>query len=208
MSFAGRDASEIEALHTDRYLEALLAQRDLGSSPGPHPRSAAVAGPIAAASTAAGSAPADSGPDETAAVANEGHVDPAIAFAAARLGRDLVRVHPSFRFEERLARRLADIAAAMRLPAAAGAEGSAVPVIPFPFGAESDPAADAFVAPGPAFPRPVLIGGAVASAAISLAGAALVAWRLGRPGADPMTRAIRAAHQLRDATLPARTRLD
>ena len=32
--------------------------------------------------------------------------------------------HPSFRFEERLAARLAEAAAAMRLPAAAGAEGS------------------------------------------------------------------------------------
>jgi hypothetical protein len=45
-------------------------------------------------------------------------------------------------------------------------------------------------------PRPLLIGGALTSAAISLAGAAFVAWRLARPGcaASPMARAVRAAH--------------
>ena len=183
MSFHNRDAIEVEALHTDRYLEALLAQRDRGDP---------------------GTGDADDAPLAPADVT----VDQAIATVAARLGRDLVRVHPSFRFEERLARRLAGVAAAMHLPAAAGAEGSVVPVIPFPFGPHDDPAADELVPGGTALPRPVLIGGAVASAAISLAGAAFVAWRLGRPGADPMARAARAAHQLREATRPVRVRLD
>ena len=41
--------------------------------------------------------------------------------------------------------------------------------------------------------RPLLIGGALTSAAVSLAGAVIVAWRLSRP-AHPMVRAIRAAH--------------
>src|SRR5207247_6344520 len=47
-------------------------------------------------------------------------LDPAIRFAAGRLSSDLARVHPSFRFEERLAARLAEVAARMRLAAAAG----------------------------------------------------------------------------------------
>jgi hypothetical protein len=46
----------------------------------------------------------------------------------------------------------------------------------------------------------LLIGGALTSAALSIAGAAFVAWRLGRPGraATPMARAARA---VRDARL-------
>ncbi len=38
--------------------------------------------------------------------------------------------------------------------------------------------------------RPLLIGGALTSAALSLAGAAYVAWRLNRPPASPMARAV------------------
>jgi hypothetical protein len=116
--------------------------------------------------------------------------DPRVAAAAGALQRDLVRVHPSFRFEERLARTLADVAAAMRLPAAAGAEGAGVAVVAFP-GERADPSTidpaadelDAELEPAGALPRPVLIGGAVASAALSIAGAAIVAWRLGRGSA-------------------------
>jgi hypothetical protein len=186
MTFAGRDGSEVDALRTDRYLEALLAQRD---------------------GRAAGAAD-DARADDAAAPAARG-VDPAVGSAIERLGRDLVRVHPSFRFEERLARRLAEVAAAMRVSAAAGAEGAIVPVIPFPSDL-ADPAADVdpSTAGGQGVRRPVLIGGAVASAAISIAGAAIVAWRLGRPGADPMARAVRAANQLRGTTRPDRLRLD
>ncbi|HVA87774.1 MAG TPA: hypothetical protein VNF73_15830 [Candidatus Saccharimonadales bacterium] len=48
-------------------------------------------------------------------------------------------------------------------------------------------------------PRPLLIGGALTSAAISIAGA-WVAWRRGRPPVAPMARAVRAVHR----TGPAR----
>ena len=154
----GRDAQEVDALVTDRYLEALLAA---------HARGADVA-------------PAADRPS------------PDIARAADRLARDLLRLHPSFRFEEALAARLADAAARMRLAAAAGAEGSVVamparggPITPFP-GADADDAGH------PAFGRPLLIGGALTSAALSIAGAAYVAWRLNRAPADPMARAVRA----------------
>jgi hypothetical protein len=47
--------------------------------------------------------------------------------------------------------------------------------------------------------RPAVIGGVLTSAAISLAGAAYVAWRRSRPPADPMARAIRAAARRRTA---------
>jgi hypothetical protein len=123
--------------------------------------------------------------------------DPADAIRATadRLARDLPRLHPSFRFEEALAARLADVAARMRLPAAAGAERLVVPL----------PGGD----PGPGFPdrgvederawrdhRPLIIGGALTSAALSIAGAAYVAWRL-RPAASPMARAARAVARTR-----------
>src|SRR6188474_1062229 len=55
----------------------------------------------------------------------DANLDPALRRASDRLRRDLTRVHPSFRFEERLAVRLAEVAAAARLPQAAG-EGGAV----------------------------------------------------------------------------------
>ncbi len=120
-------------------------------------------------------------------------VDPRVRLAVRRLSADLVRVHPSFRFEERLAARLAETAARMRLQAAGGENV----VVPVPFGSIR-PAAipDATLGsreaghPGNVVPRPVLIG--VTSAAISLAGAAYVAWRRGRVPLSPMARAVRA----------------
>ncbi|HEX2755925.1 MAG TPA: hypothetical protein VHM48_10700, partial [Candidatus Limnocylindrales bacterium] len=47
--------------------------------------------------------------------------------------------------------------------------------------------------------RPLLIGGALTSAALSIAGAAFVAWRLGRPGraSTPMARAARVVRTAR-----------
>ena len=45
--------------------------------------------------------------------------------------------------------------------------------------------------------RPLLVGGALTSAALSIAGAAYVAWRLSRPGTDPMARAVRAVSKTR-----------
>src|SRR4029453_15093262 len=53
-------------------------------------------------------------------------LDPALRRASDRLRRDLTRVHPSFRFEERLALRLAEAAPAARPPQAAGESGSVV----------------------------------------------------------------------------------
>ena len=45
--------------------------------------------------------------------------------------------------------------------------------------------------------NPLLIGGALTSAALSLAGAAYVAWRLRRPVGTPMARAVRAVARTR-----------
>jgi hypothetical protein len=114
----------------------------------------------------------------------------AVRAVSRRLATDLPRFHPSFRFEERLALRLAEVAASMRLPVAAGAEGAIVPIRELrPAGQEplrsaaDDDRAD---------PR-LLIGGAVAASALSLAGA----WLAWRRRTSPMTRAVRAAHHLR-----------
>jgi hypothetical protein len=187
-----RDAAATEALLTDLYLDALLAGVVLDA-------------------VAAGT------PDDPA-----GQLDPAARRAADRLRHDLVRVHPSFRFEERLATRLAEAAVAMRVPIAVGAEGRLVAFRPGPpvdidngvnpSDADSDrseqvtspPSADRIESdsdPARRVPsRPLLIGGALTSAALSIAGAAFVAWRLGRPGraVTPMARAARA---VRDARL-------
>ena len=53
-------------------------------------------------------------------------LDPRLRAVADRLARDLPRLHPSFRFEEALAARLAGAAVARTLPVAAGGEGSVV----------------------------------------------------------------------------------
>jgi hypothetical protein len=104
---------------------------------------------------------------------------------ARRLTEALPRFHPSFHFEEALAARLAT--------AAAGGTGRGGAVIHW---AERGPAAGPADRPGLA--RPVVIGSVVTSAAISLAGAAFVAWRRTRPG-DPMSRAVRAIARTRIA---------
>jgi len=171
-----REGTDVDALRTDRYLDSLLG----GAG---HPLDA----------------PAD------VALGLE------LRDAVATLRRSLVRVHPSFRFEERLAARLATAAAAGRLPLASGE--SAPTTIPTPLwrgiGSRSpvdlDPAEPIG---GPleraaARARPLLLGGALTSAALSLAGAAFVAWRWSRPAGradrSPMARAIRAAHAARSA---------
>ena len=184
---AGLDPVEVDALQTDRYLDALLS----------------------AVERRADDVPADPA------------VDPTLRLAARRLRDELVRTHPSFRFEERLARRLADAAARMRLATAAGGEAEAA-VIPFPAPLLADPtlaaelanpelaallgavsAASTDVTPSafrPVVARPLLVRGALTSAALSLAGAAFVAWRLTRGApADPMARAVRAARAAREA---------
>jgi hypothetical protein len=102
---------------------------------------------------------------------------------ADRLVRSLPRYHPSFRFEEELAARLQ--AAAM------GRLGS---VIAFP--SDRTNAAPP-TAPDDRAVRPVVIGGVLTSAALSIAGAAYVAWRRNRPPAHAMTRAVRAVARSR-----------
>jgi hypothetical protein len=163
VSLIRRDGGEIEALITDRYLDSLLAIQ-------PSPSLVLDGGPL-------GSDPS---------------LSAAVRAVSRRLATDLPRFHPSFRFEERLALRLAEVAASMRLPVAAGAEGALVPIRELhPATPDSlrategdDEWADA---------RPLLIGGAVAASALSLAGA----WLAWRRRTSPMARAIRAAHQMR-----------
>jgi hypothetical protein len=173
MTLPLRDRIESDAILTDLYLEALLA----------------------AQARRATDVPATT------------DLDPAIRFAAGRLSSDLARVHPSFRFEERLAARLAEVAARMRLASAVGDGDIRVPrdagLAPGldpaddpAFGAGFDPAGDP---DGPHLARPLLIGGALTSAALSLAGAAYVAWRRGHPTISPMARAVRAVAQARPA---------
>jgi hypothetical protein len=161
--YAGRDGHDIDALVTDRYLEALLAAHARGAD-----RAPAAASP----------------PD-------------AIRLVADRLARDLPRFHPSFRFEEGLASRLAEVAAGMGLRTAAGAEGLVVGLPDRAATAEAPDGGDDPDAMRPGFGRPLLIGGALTSAALSLAGAAYVAWRLNRPPASPMVRAARAVSRTR-----------
>ena len=169
-----RDGEEIEALVTDRYLESLLALGD---------------------GVPFGLPDADPG---------HARIPPGVRRAADVLRRDLPRLHPSFRFEERLADRLAGVAAGLRIPAAAGGEGT---VIPFGYpgsarsGAGLEEEATALLFDGPLDERPdlrpLLIGGALTSAALSLAGAAWVAWRRSRPAPGPMARAVRAVARAR-----------
>jgi hypothetical protein len=156
-------------------------------------------------------------------------LDPALREAARILRAALVRVHPSFRFEERLARRLAALAAAQARGAGA-APGVLIPFAPgrTPLGAidpdlqavldgHLDPAASAASpdtdtdpiavarAAGPlgGRRRPVLVGSAVASAVLSVVGVVIVAWRAARPGPGPMVRAARIVHGRRLAAAAA-----
>ena len=156
---------------------------------------------------------------------SDASLDPDIREAARVLRASLVRVHPSFRFEERLAGRLSDLAAAQARPALAAAGGNAGSVVAFPGAAgaplDADPLLGAILrgeldptdgdavdsatdaARGPAARRPLIVGGAITSAAISIVGVAYVAWRASRP-APPrsnraMSRAARAARARRAA---------
>ncbi|HEU4671858.1 MAG TPA: hypothetical protein VFS32_03080 [Candidatus Limnocylindrales bacterium] len=169
-----RDATEVEALRTDRYLDALLAAADRRAS-----------GALAPAA-----------------------LDPGVRRAIHRLRRDLVRVHPSFRFEERLAARLAEAAAAIEggAPGFTPAHDIAAPELGWD--PEVDPAAAMRIPLGDIVRRrQLLIGGAVASAAVSLAGAALVvARRRGRPPVPAMSRAARAVRSGRRSSAATMSR--
>jgi hypothetical protein len=169
-SLAHDDAMEVEALVADRYLDALLA--------GAERRAADV--------------PADL------------RLEPVVRGVALTLQRGLVRVHPSFRFEERLASRLDAFARAslgtgpggelVTLPQPATARIADDPDLVLVLEGRLDPAASSgrrlpeWAAPA----RPILVGGAITSAAISLVGVAWMAWRASRT-ADPLVRALRAA---------------
>jgi hypothetical protein len=120
---------------------------------------------------------------------------PQLRSTAAALVDALPRYHPSFRFEESLAARLAGAADSVGAAAAAG------DLIPFPAtpAAPTTPATPVTDLRPATMRRPTVIGGVLTSAAISLAGAAYVAWRRSRPPADPMARAIRAAARRRTA---------
>jgi hypothetical protein len=169
-----REGSEVEALLTDRYLERVLARATGGPTSGPV----------------------------------DALLNPVLRDAADQLRRDLVRVHPSFRFEERLASRLAEAAAALRMPAAVGAESGVVPIgvlgrasVEGDDGDEGAYLFDDGELDRRELSRPLLIGGALTSAAISLAGAAWVAWRA-RP-ARRGSAMVRAARAVREARLAA-----
>ncbi len=181
----------VDALVTDQYLDAVLAEGDRHAS---------------------GLEAAD--PD-----------DPDMTEAALRHAGDvvraaLVRVHPSFRFEERLAGRLAELALAEAPHALAAGRARRGDVIPFPGAGVADAVGDPLLAAvldgrldpadeeavaraagvrSPA--RPLLVGGAITSAALSLVGVAWVAWRSARPGGSTPSRAAREAHARRLADI-------
>ncbi len=174
------EEAEVEALVTDRYLDALLAAADRRAVDTP----------------------------------SDAALDPCLRVAALRLRDELVRVHPSFRFQERVARTLADAADAMRRPAPGGwgaeptrarllglpviADGHRGPLLASEF--EPSPGEGSTDQPRAGFSRPILLSGVVTSAALSLAGAAFVAWRFSRGATDdPMARALRAARAVRGA---------
>ncbi|HKQ17333.1 MAG TPA: hypothetical protein VJS87_02215, partial [Solirubrobacterales bacterium] len=92
---AGGEATEVQALITDRYLDSLL--------------------------TVAPSRDGEPIEDPDASIGA------AVRAISRRLATDLPRFHPSFRFEERLALRLAQLAASMRMPLAAGGESQVAP---------------------------------------------------------------------------------
>lgn len=182
MSLPPSERAAADALLTDLYLDALLAARDRRATDAP----------------------------------SAADLDPAVRAVASRLAADLGRVHPSFRFEERLAARLAEAAARLRLALVAGGEASTAPHGAHdPDGTSPDPADELGAWPmvgeadgdidGHGRGRPLLIGGALTSAALSIAGAAAyVAWRRSRPPITPMARAIRAIGQGRLAHEPGR----
>jgi hypothetical protein len=147
-------------------------------------------------------------------------IDPDLIEAARILRGALVRVHPSFRFEERLAARLDAAAGGASRGAVtasdtlrdAGAAVSGREPITFPGAAAVDGVAtgDGPLRGGGSLtdrrvplpvgfsarvPRRAIIGGAIASG-VSLAGAAILAtrWRR-RPAGSPFARAARAAHR-------------
>jgi hypothetical protein len=134
--------------------------------------------------------------------------------AAGFLADHLVRFHPSFRFEDGLAARLRAVAGRSADEIGAADGGATLLAFPGRVAGPVDPTAlataDVDAADHTAtavddrvrahFPtqeqRRVLIGGAIASG-VSLAGAAIVAWRAASPPRTAFGRATRAAHRAR-----------
>lgn len=179
-------------LATDHYLEALLASAgergaEADGAPGP----------------AAPTAPPDAG----------------LRRAGTVLRSSLVRVHPSFLFEERLAGRLRALSAGglggpLAAPARRGGALLPFPGLPPAAAADPDPllgavldgrldpadeAAVSRASRGSAASRPLIVGGAITSAAISLAGVAWVAWRASRTWPAAVGRGTRAPQAPRAA---------
>ncbi len=166
----------VDALVTDRYLDALLAAAERGASV----------------------APADA------------NLNRDLREATDVLRHSFVRVHPSFRFEERLAAQLAaqaqdagDASGGTVIAFRPRAAGSAAPVADPLFAAIRDGTLDPADADAVAraegvrsLTRPLIVGGALTSAAISLVGVALVAWRASHAES-------RTAHERRDGVLAA-----
>lgn len=107
-----------------------------------------------------------------------------LRITAQALTGGLPRYHPSFRFVEALSARLAVVA---------GGRDDPADILAFPIAAAVTPGGE--VRSGQV--HPVVLGGVLTSAALSIAGAAYVAWRRGRPPADPMSRAVRAVARAR-----------
>ncbi|MGK2849924.1 MAG: hypothetical protein ACSLFN_03305 [Candidatus Limnocylindrales bacterium] len=101
---------------------------------------------------------------------------------AERLTAELPRHHPSFRFEEALAARLAAVANRIQ----------AGELVDLPMSRDDRERDD-----HAGLTRPVVIGGVITSAALSIAGAAFVAWRRSHPPLAPMSRAVRAVARTR-----------
>ncbi len=164
-----RDSLEIDALVTDRYLESILDAHARGA--------------------------------DIAPILIDLRPDPDIRLAASRLARDLPRLHPSFRFEEALAAKLQEAAARMRLPLAAGGESDVAALSvrdPYlPIAAIDEDRVLLLGDPRLAIGRPLLVGGALTSAALSIAGAVYVAWRIRHPQTSAMARAVRAVARTR-----------
>ena len=203
---SGEGGEPVDALVTDQYLDMLVAQVERRAT-----------GPLARTTTRTADdalAPDDLARTSTGAA----DPDPALRHAGLVLRAALLRAHPSFRFAERLAVQLADLAARGAPRAFAVVAGRSGDVIPFPaadlpaddpllaavLAGQLDPSDGAAVvrADGVRSPsRPLLVGGAITSAAISLVGVAWVAWRASHPAGAPMGRAARAAHARRVADL-------
>jgi hypothetical protein len=110
---------------------------------------------------------------------------PALRQTVELLERALPRIHPSFRFEQQLAARLRRAALAQQaglpLPVEPGTQPSPAEVVAMPVALESRPEQALPSLPAVLGDRRVLLGGAIASG-VSLAGAAMLAWRIRERG--------------------------